>query len=125
MSKTGRPDDWKVTLVFFHHRDQHIPRQGQRFLVKPAHHGRGHFDQVGHFIQQAFFDDGFPTDQGRGLIDLFHDGGFALFFIQHDSRFADHIEILSPRKGSRSPANHTDAIHASYCPRPRRHIQTE
>ena len=55
--------DREIALMFFHHRDQHITRQRQKFFVEAAHDGGRHFDQVGHFGQQAFFDDGFTADE--------------------------------------------------------------
>ena len=35
-----------------------------------------------------------PPTRARGLVDLFHDGGFAFFFIEQDACFADHVKIF-------------------------------
>ena len=83
--------------MFLHHRDEHISRQGKEFFIESAHDCGGHFDEVGDFVEQAFFDDGFSADEGCGLVDLFDDGGFAFFFIEQDACFADHIKIFISR----------------------------
>ena len=67
--------------MFLHHRNQNIAWQSQKFGIESTHYGGGHFDEVGYFVQQTIFDDGFPTDEVRGFVDLCHDGGFAFFFI--------------------------------------------
>ena len=58
-----RPDMLKgeITLVFLHHRDQHIARQGQKFRVETSQHGGRLLDQVGDLVQQIIGDDGFAV----------------------------------------------------------------
>ena len=84
--------------MFLHDRDQYIAWQGQVFFVKFAHDGGGHFDEIGYFVQQSFINNGFTTHKCRGLFDLFDDGGFAFFFIEHDACFADCVKIFISRR---------------------------
>jgi hypothetical protein len=79
--------------VFFHHRNQHFARQLQKFGVEAAQDGGGLFDQVRHFVEQVFFDEGFAAHLRRGLPDLLHDGGFALFFVEDDAGGAHQVEV--------------------------------
>ncbi len=80
--------------MLFHDRDEHIARETQIFFGKTAHDGGRHFDQVRHFGQQPFFDDGLAFDQVGGLFDLLDDQGFTFLHINYDSRFPDHIKIF-------------------------------
>jgi hypothetical protein len=45
-------DHGKVTLVLFHHRDQHGGGQLEVFLLKVAQQRGGLLDQICHFVQQ-------------------------------------------------------------------------
>ena len=78
--------------MFLHHRDQYITRQLQKFIIEAAHNSGGHFDEIRHFAEQTFFDDGFAADEGNGLFDLCNDGGLTLFPIEGDACFADEVE---------------------------------
>ena len=67
--------------MFLHHRDQHIPRQGEGFIAESAHDGGWHLDKVCYFVEQAFFHDGFTANETSGFIHLLHNGCFAFLFI--------------------------------------------
>src|SRR5258706_16269672 len=43
--------DREIALMFLHHRDQHIARQGKKFFVESAHDCGGHFDEICYLVE--------------------------------------------------------------------------
>ncbi len=83
----------EVTLMLFHHRDEHISGQRQVFLLKNAAHGGGLLHQVGHFIAEGrVFGDSSAHFSGQS-VDLPLDASPTLVHIHDDRIGSHHVKI--------------------------------
>jgi len=75
----------EITLVLFHHRNQHLTRQLEIFLAKCAAQSRGRFHQVRHFGEQCRVIEDRPAHSGGQRLHLIQDDCLAPGLVQQDT----------------------------------------